>query len=350
MVRRAAVLVLLGTLGGCFAPQSDPAAFDMLTAGRPQGVGGPLRPRGPTGYQDWANSQRGGGQPGDATALGQGTPPPGLPAWTVAGLASSAPAGALTEYTAGHPSGTAAKSPGAAVSLINSKRLQIDYEIKDVGPSGLATVELWYTHDGGPWQKYGTAPEQPPFVVDVPDEGKYGFTLLARNRAGQGKAHPEPGDPPQVAVEVDLTKPDVEVATPQFDPQAKTLTVLWQASDKNLGQQPIALCWSREPNGPWVPIITQLENTGRYVWRLPSDLPSRFWVQVEACDLAGNVATERTTDAVALGPGGAEPAVAAGDQPAAAIVTVGAREPAAPGGSDEPPPRPLTLTLEPINE
>jgi hypothetical protein len=350
MKRWAGVLILVSMLGGCFAPQPDPVVIDMPTAGRPgtgNGVAGPLRQRGPMGYQDWATAQRGpaGAAAGATTAAG--TAPRGSPAAasasTVAGLASSAPAGALPGYTAARP------SEAAAVSIVNSKRLQINYEIKDVGPSGLAAVELWYKHNGGPWQKYGTAPQQPPFVVDVPDEGTYAFTLLARNRAGQGKSKPDASDQPQVSVEVDTTRPAVEVATPQYDEKAKTLTVLWQVTDKNLGGQPIALCWSRDPAGPWVPIITQLENTGRYVWRLPSGLPSRFWVQVEASDLAGNVATKQSTEAVALAPGAADTAVAADEQPAAAIVAVEARQPA-PADGPALPARTPTLTLEPINE
>lgn len=335
MVRRAGLLMLLGVLGGCV----DSAAFDRPRDDRPPSGGvaaGPLRPRGPAGYLDWADS-RSGRRPED------GTGPRGQSATTVAGLASTTPAGP--------PGEVEPRPPAAAVSVVNSKRLQINYEVKDVGPSGLDTVELWYRHDGGAWKKYGDAPPQPPYVIDVPGEGRYDFTLLARNRAGQGKTRPEAGDEPQVAVEVDLTKPAVEVVAPQYDPKANALTVLWQAADKNLGAQPIALCWSRDPNGPWVPIITQLPNTGRYVWKLPPGLPPRFWVQVEASDLAGNVATVTTGDAVALAPAAAGPAVAEGaaEQPAAAIVAVEARQPA---GGDAPP-RPArmpTLTLEPIDD
>jgi hypothetical protein len=352
MKRRAGMLVLLGMLGGCFAPRSDPVAIDLPMAGRPpagNGVAGPLRPRGPMGVQDWANSQRGSTVPGMA---GQ---PAAANATTVAGLASSTPAGALPEYTVGRPSAAGSapapfqaeaepRSGAGSMSVVNTRRLQINYEVKDVGPSGLAAVELWYTHNGGAWAKYGDAPQQPPFVVDVADEGVYGFTLLARNRAGQGKSRPYPGDKAQITVEVDTTKPAVEVATPQVNGQEKTLTILWQASDKNLGPQPIALCWSRDPAGPWVPIITQLENTGRYVWKLPAGVPSRVWVQVEASDLAGNVAAVRSTDAVALAPNP--------DQLAAAIVAVEARQPAAPAETEEPPQpaRTPTLTLEPLNE
>jgi hypothetical protein len=313
--------MLLGVLGGCVDSASvDRPRDDRLPPGG--GVAGPLRPRGPAGYADWADSRR-----ADETAG-----PRGQSATAVAGLASISPAGPL-----GDP---VPRSSSSAASVVNSKRLQINYEVKDVGPSGLAVVELWYRHNGGPWQKYGDAPQQPPFVVDVPDEGRYDFTLLARNRAAQGKTRPDAGDEPQVAVEVDLTKPAVAVVAPRYDPKENTLTLLWQATDRNLGAQPIALCWSRDPRGPWVPIITQLPNTGRYVWKLPAGLPERFWVQVEASDLAGNVATVATADAVALAP-----AVAAEQgavQPAAAVVAV-----------EPPPQRPArvpTLTMEPIDE
>src|SRR5262249_13358832 len=147
---------------------------------------------------------------------------------------------------------------------------------------------------------------QPPqgaaFCHRLDEEGLYGFTLVARNRAGKGKTRPEPNEPPQASVEVDLTRPAVEVGSAQYDPQGRTLTVVWQADDKNFGPQPVALSWAREPSGPWMPIITQIENTGRYVWKVPTGVPSRVWLQVEASDLAGNVSTAQTADAVALGP------------------------------------------------
>jgi hypothetical protein len=354
MRRKAGILVLLGMLGGCVAPHSDPEVLDTTATGQAAGASAmaPVgRPRGPAGYQDWAarRSAGGPGTPGqpDAGPGGPRAAPVAGNAGAVAALASRTTPGPLTDYTAARPAGPGrtpgslpdALAPGAAV--VNSKRIQINYEVKDVGPSGLDTVDLWYTHDGGPWRKYAAVPKDPPFIIDVTEEGLYGFALLARNRAGQGKARPEPNDAPQVSVEVDLTQPAVEVASPQYDAQGRALTVLWQASDKNLGPQPIALCWAREPTGPWLPIITQIENTGRYVWRLPPGVPSRVWVQVEASDLAGNVGTGRTAEAVALGdpPGGA-------GTPSAAIVTVGATDDATPARTGRTP----ALTMEPLEQ
>ena len=61
--------------------------------------------------------------------------------------------------------------------------------------------------------------------------------------------------------------------------QGKTggkLTVLWSASDKNLGRQPITLSYSELAEGPWTPIAANLENNGRYVWPMPLNLPHQF--------------------------------------------------------------------------
>src|SRR5205814_7780517 len=38
--------------------------------------------------------------------------------------------------------------------LVGSKRVSLNYELKEVGPSGVSQVELWYTQDGRSWNKY----------------------------------------------------------------------------------------------------------------------------------------------------------------------------------------------------
>src|SRR5262249_20281348 len=68
--------------------------------------------------------------------------------------------------------------PGASeVRLVNNKRISLNYEVKDVGTSGVTSVELWCTRDGRTWKKKETLPHtQPPCVVEVEDEDLYGFT------------------------------------------------------------------------------------------------------------------------------------------------------------------------------
>lgn len=202
------------------------------------------------------------------------------------------------------------------IHMISSKRIRLNYEIKEVGRSGIGDVELWYTRDGRSWQKYPGASQKSPCAVDVDDENLYGFTLVARSGAGVGKQPPQPGDPPQVWVEVDVTKPVVRLLGVEAGSSTKSgiVSILWSATDKNLDAAPITLCYAAQASGPWIPIASHLANTGRYVWKLPADIPNRFFVRVEAIDRAGNIGVAQTPSAVLGDP----------SQPSVEIVNVSA--------------------------
>jgi hypothetical protein len=182
------------------------------------------------------------------------------------------------------------KAGAPLMRLVNTKRITLNFEVKDVGPSGLSSVELWYTQDCRDWKKYNAPTQAQAYVIEVDDEGMYGFTLLARSGLGLGKEPPGPGEQPQVWVIVDLTKPDVQLTevTPPSSPRSQQVTIAWTAADKNLGRQPITLSYAEKEDGPWKVIAGNLENTGKYVWQAPANT-ARFLVRVEAADLAGNV-------------------------------------------------------------
>jgi hypothetical protein len=197
----------------------------------------------------------------------------------------------------------AARPTAAAVRLINAKRIGLNYEIKDVGPSGVSAVELWYTQDGKKWEKSDTISKpRPPFVVDLKDEGLYGFTLVARNGVGLGRRPPSPGDQPQIWVEVDVTKPVVKLldVQPGLLGEGQHLSICWKATDTNLGQRPITLSFAEQAAGPWTVIASNIENTGVYAWQLPPAAPPKFLLRVEAVDLVGNVGIAQTPDPILL--------------------------------------------------
>jgi hypothetical protein len=198
-----------------------------------------------------------------------------------------------------------ATGPGAAsdnIRMVNSKRISLNYEVQDVGPSGISLVELWYTRDGRNWQKYRDYPnQQPPLVFEVQDEGLYGFTLIVRSGVGLGERPPQVGDPPQAWVKVDLTNPVVRLLGAEVGRgnEAGNLTITWSATDENLGRQPVTLSYAEQAEGTWTPIAANLENTGRYVWKMPpTGVPYRFLVRVEAADRAGNVGRDQTANPV----------------------------------------------------
>jgi hypothetical protein len=223
-----------------------------------------------------------------------GAPPePGTPHVTNVSTESPTVAAPVVARPAGHrPSGGA-----TTMRVVNSKRFNLDYEVRDVGSSGVAGVELWYTRDGQTWQKHdATLHHRSPYVIEVAEEDLYGFTLVAHSGSGLSGRVPRAGDVPQVWVEVDVTRPAVRLlgVEPGTGAEAGTLDVLWQATDKNLDPRPISLSYAERPDGPWTPIATHIENTGRYVWRMPAAVPSRLLVRVEAQDRAGNVGVAQT--------------------------------------------------------
>lgn len=184
------------------------------------------------------------------------------------------------------------RPPGPPSRLVNCRRINLNYQIKDVGPSGVSAVELWYTQDGRKWTK-GDVPHapNPPFVVDVKEDGAYGFTLVARNGIGLGKRSPMVGDLPQIWITVDQTKPTVKISDIHLTlvNDVQHLNVSWKAADKNMSERPITISYAERPEGPWSPIVSSHENMGNFIWQMPPNVPHRFLLRVEATDLVGNI-------------------------------------------------------------
>ncbi len=196
--------------------------------------------------------------------------------------------------------------------FVNNKHIEINYKLKDVGKSGVSVVELWYTQDSGresrAWKKYHTdqtfdrvkPPEPTVFPWDVHDEGIYGVSLVIKSGVGFHEKPPAVNDLPQLWIEVDTTKPVVKMGKVEVGRGDDTgkLFISYLANDKNLSQRPITLSYATTHDGPWTPIHAELENTGRFTWQMPSDLPFEFFVKVEATDKAGNVGADQTQGTV----------------------------------------------------
>jgi hypothetical protein len=187
---------------------------------------------------------------------------------------------------------------GPPMQAVNCRSLVIDFELKGLGSSGVGSVELWYTRNGQIWRKYpGPSQTQSPFVVDVTEDGLYGFIVLAKNGMGIGKAPPRTGDVPHVWIDVDTSKPEVHLLNTQagVDENGRTMSLRWTATDRNLVARPITLSYAETPQGPWIPFATNLENSGYYTWRMSPGLPAQVLVRVEATDRVGNVGSDQST-------------------------------------------------------
>ena len=115
-------------------------------------------------------------------------------------------------------------------------------------------------------------------------------------------APPRSGELPEVWIGVDLTKPVARILTAGegTGAEADSLLITWEASDLALAARPITLMFAENPGGPWTVIAAGLENTGRYAWAVPTRLPQRIFLRLEARDEAGNVGTFETSEPVTL--------------------------------------------------
>jgi hypothetical protein len=218
------------------------------------------------------------------------------------------PAGERPRGTAGHPSDDpipAQRSPtfSGNVRYVNSKRITLNYELTNFGKSGVSIVELWMTLDGRSWQmEHSQNNPKPPFEFEVTDERRYGFTLIAKSGVGLGDPPPRVGDPPQLWVEVDITKPVVVLDGIEVGrgAEAGNLTIRYRASDRNLTDKPITILYAEKADGEWKPIVKGEDNTGRFVWKMPADVPYQMFIRVEAADKAGNIGAQDTTQPIAV--------------------------------------------------
>ena len=269
-----------------------------------------------------------------------------IPAVKETPAAKDAPEPATTTALTASPTGAP-----SATRMVNSKRITLNYELKDVGASGVGGVEMWCTQDTRTWKKGEVvAQTNHSFTVEVKDEGLYGFTLLARNGSGAGKDVPQPGDQPQVWVSVDVTKPVVQITSLELTHggKAPTIMIRWSAKDKNIGPRPINLSFSEEADGPWSPIATGLENSGQYEWQPSGAVPHHLYVRVEATDLHGNVGTAQTSNPMRVEASGATAAATPTTEPPAAAPVGAARKPLpAPPALDASRPSTAILAVEP---
>lgn len=188
------------------------------------------------------------------------------------------------------------------IRLSNSRHFMVDYKLRGVGPSGVGKVEMFQTTDNGQtWITMGEDPDrQPPFEVTVPEDGRYGLTVVVTSPAGFGQRPPKAGDAPQMVVEVDTTPPRAELYQPVPDPNDnnQSLVISWSCGDPHLASAPVNLYFAEFPEGPWYLIKSGLPATGQYSWRIQENTPHHVFLRLMAADMGNNVSVADTPEAI----------------------------------------------------
>jgi hypothetical protein len=190
----------------------------------------------------------------------------------------------------------------AAKQMINSTHAVVDYRVDQVGPSGIGKVEVYLTPDDGQtWQKVCEDKDRrSPVEFDLPGEGVFGIRLAITNGNGFGGVAPQRGDSPTCTIEVDATTPFVQLRPIEPAVTGGALEIHWQASDRNLGGEPVSLFYRTKSDGPWQVIAKNLKNDGTYRWNFPRDGAAQFFVKIEVADLSGNLARAESANPIVL--------------------------------------------------
>jgi len=179
---------------------------------------------------------------------------------------------------------------------VSSRTFRLEYALDNVGPSQVASVDVWKMRPGGDWTKCDTVGDGSKTAVNIKVEssGRWGFRLIPRNGVGLAQPNPQRGDPPDVWVEVDDQHPLVRITSVTVNPDGGFLTVNWKANDTFLKATPITISVQTDPQGGWKSIVSDLPNSGSWSCKtdeLQNRLDGRFEfsLKVTAMDEAGNV-------------------------------------------------------------
>lgn len=237
-----------------------------------------------------AGPQPNGSSPWDETPLTDNTPATTSPKEPKAAAQEDKP-------TTGTPAASTSLPAGERPRMTTSKRFNLDYSVDAVGPAGVEKVELWVTRNGGRDWDLGWVDEdrESPLLVEVENEGIYGFRVVIVGKNGLASQTPRSGDLADLWVGVDTTKPVAQITSAEYGSGAYAgqLDIRWTAVDDHLGNRPVTLSFSEKPDGPWTAIASGLPNTGQYLWRVDSRVPAQFYLRLEVRDEAGNTAVHR---------------------------------------------------------
>ena len=189
--------------------------------------------------------------------------------------------------------------------IVNNPKMFLDYQLENVGSSGVGKLQLWITRDQSKtWTKLEEiAQDGSPLGLNLPGEGLYGITLVAVNGRGIAGAAPTAGEAPDWWIEVDTTKPTVELTklATVADKGQNVVHIQWTAQDKNIGDAPVDLYYAATVQGPWLPIAKGLKAEGQHRWTPSAEIGTQAHIRLVVRDAAGNTTTVNTSEPVQIG-------------------------------------------------
>lgn len=178
------------------------------------------------------------------------------------------------------------------LARIQTRVFDIEYAVND-DALPLDTVQMWYTlDDGRSWQAYGYDEDrQSPMRFQAPSDGLYGFYFRVTNLAGVSSDVPTSPTAPQARVFVDTVVPVVQLHKVRRTSMLgrRGVQLRWTAIDSHLTARPIEFEYRNLPSGEWIGVTPNpLANTGRFDWRIPTDVAGSVEIRLVVRDEGGH--------------------------------------------------------------
>ncbi len=197
--------------------------------------------------------------------------------------------------------------------------LTLDLDIKDEGPAGLASAQLWLSQDDG------TSWTQGPFIQDpravawkAPGDGRFRLAIVATDQAGNQSPIPKGKADDQSTLIVDTSAPVIlltsaigiipadkagPTAQRDFKPGDK-VQVAFAVKDINLAPNTVSVFFQADEAKGWTELGKNLPADQTYRFDVPKVETKTAKIKVTAVDAAGNigeaVATETFTIQTAI--------------------------------------------------
>lgn len=190
----------------------------------------------------------------------------------------------------GKPSDPLVQETKEEILHVKKRGFELSFQVDNVGPSKVRSIDVWWTHDGKAWKRYpDDVRPASPIPITVQADGRYGFTLIARNGAGLSGNPPRSGDAPQVWVEVDTVAPvvKIEAVEPAQGTKPGQVQVRWSIEDRN-PRPSVEIFRSDSPTGPWRS-LGWFQDESCAANFSESDVPCGSYLRIEGHDTCGNV-------------------------------------------------------------
>ncbi len=188
-------------------------------------------------------------------------------------------------------------------AIVASQTVKLDLDIKDEGPAGLASAQLWISQDDGvSWT-------QGPFIQDprsvewkAPADGKFRLAIQASDAAGNTTPAPKGKAEDQFVITVDTTAPVIQLTSaigiiPGDKPGPTTqrafkpgdnVQVQFTVKDVNLAPNTVAVFFQADASKAWQELATAQTADTAFRFALPAVGTTAARIRLTAVDAAGN--------------------------------------------------------------